>query len=123
MIDFLQVQNSVRELKNQLAAQQIDEKTLEERLLEMIEIAEDGYYWMFGHQSERWFRYDGQKWLPDDPSKILVVRSQKTGSPAADSTVEQNNALGDLSINWIWFIASIIIIFGIGWIIYLSALD
>ena len=122
MIDFLQVQNAVRELKNQLAAQQIDEKTLEERLLEMVEIAEDGHYWMFGHQSERWFRYDGQKWLPDDPNKILAIRSQQTGSPSADSTVEQNTALEDYSINWIWFTVSIIIIFGIGWIIYLSAL-
>ena len=71
MINFGNVENSVRSLKKRVAANQIDDKVFEDRLLELIDIAEDGYYWMYGHESERWFRHDGQKWVPDDPDRIL----------------------------------------------------
>lgn len=119
MIDFLEVQDSVRELKGQLAARQIDERAFEDRLLEMIDQAEDGYYWMFGHKSERWFRHDGQKWIPADPSEILAIRSNDV---RGRSNVEQINALEDLPVNWNWFIISLLLIFGIGWIVYWSTL-
>jgi hypothetical protein len=57
MIDFTAVQNSVKTLKNQLETNQIDEEAFEEHLLTLIDVAEDGHYWMYGHESERWFRH------------------------------------------------------------------
>ena len=42
MINFLQVEKSVEVLKNELAAGKLDEQTFESRLIELIDVAEDG---------------------------------------------------------------------------------
>ncbi len=120
MIDFTKVQNSVKALKDQLAANQIDEKTFEDRLLDLIDIAEDGHYWMFGHVSEQWFRHNGQTWVPDDPQKILTIRSQPSDDPAAFNPVEPTAESQDFS--WTWFMVSLVVIIIIGVIVYSSGL-
>jgi hypothetical protein len=121
MIDFTAVQDSVRALKKQLETNQIDEKTFEDHLLALIDVAEDGHYWMYGHESERWFRHDGQKWVPANPDRMVV---QRQNNPAPNSQAgKHSNDLEDISsLDWSWFIASIIIITGIGWLIYFSSL-
>ena len=48
MIKFGEVQNSVKALKEQVAADQLDDKVFEDRLLELVDVAEDGYYWILG---------------------------------------------------------------------------
>lgn len=120
MIDFAKVQKSVKELKGQLVAGQIDEKTLEDRLLELIDVAEDGYYWMFGHQSEQWFRHDGQRWIPADPNKIETSpRSQNPIDP--DDDLIQNSAMENVPVNATWFLISLAVLGVIGWIVYISS--
>jgi len=120
MIDFTAVQNSVRALKNQLETNQIDEKIFEDHLLTLIDVAEDGHYWMYGHESERWFRHDGKKWVPANPHNILA---QRQNNPAASNQIGHHHSdLEDLSLNWSWFVASLIIIIGIGWLVYFSSL-
>jgi len=114
MINFAEVEKTVRELKAQLARGDIDEKTLEKRLLDMIDMADDGYYWMFGHESERWYRHDGEKWLPDDPGEKYVSLTEiEVANPSLKGTLQ--------SIDWGWFITSLIVILVIGGIIYMSA--
>ncbi len=118
MIDFSDVKNSVQELKKQLAADQIDEKKFESRLLELIDVAEDGYYWMYGHESESWYRHDGKKWEPADPSRLLDRRSQVKSPPIQPNSATQRSDLEDFPINVGWFIISLLIIVAIGWIVY-----
>ena len=118
MIDFIGVQNSVRELKRQLAAAEIDEKTFEDRLLEMIDYAEDGYYWMYGHESENWFRYDGERWVPADPSQIKPVHAQRDGADQQDDSV----SVDQLPVNMAWFMISLFFIVAVGCVIYISGL-
>ncbi len=67
MINFAEVEKSVSQLTQQFAAGELNEKALEEKLLQLIDVAADGNYWMLGHRTGRWFRYDGQKWMPDNP--------------------------------------------------------
>jgi hypothetical protein len=117
MIDFSEVQNSVRELKRQFETDRIDEISFEERLLEMVDLAEDGYYWMYGHKSEQWFRHDGQKWVPDDPSRIISMRSQTVAAGHDDAFKPE-----ELPVNSVWFIVSLGLITVIGVIVYISAL-
>ena len=118
MIDFVQVQNSVKELKKQLAANEIDEKTFEDRLFEMIDFAEDGYYWMFGHESEMWFRHDGQQWVPDDPSIVIPVLSQADADDGHDDSVD----IEKLPVNTVWFTISLALIAAVGYIVYITNL-
>ena len=122
MIDFLEVQDSVKELKKQLTGGQIDEKSFEDHLLEMIDIAEDGYYWMYGHESEKWFRHDGKKWLPDDPAKVMTLRSEANAASAGHSATEPNTESGEHPVNAGWLVTGIAIISAIGWIVYSSSL-
>ena len=115
MIDFGYVENSVRTLKKQVATNQINEKVFEDRLLELIDVAEDGYYWMYGHESERWFRHDGQKWVPDDPDRIVAQQTP------TDADVNQNVA-EEIPVNWTWItvsLASMVVICGI---VYISSM-
>ena len=120
MINFEEVQKSVKELKGQLLAGQIDEKTFEDRLLELIDVAEDSYYWMFGHESEQWFRHDGQQWLPDNPENI------SKNSPANNPVTQANELyhhsdLDDIPVNTTWLIVSVALIGVIGGIVYISS--
>lgn len=126
MINFSEVKKSVVELKSQLTGGQIDEKTFEDRLLDLIDVASDGYYWMYGHESERWFRHDGEKWVPDDPSRLFdsqaTVESSELNDPSPGVATEPGLTPDEYSINWGWFIAGIIIIAVIGGLVYYSAL-
>ena len=129
MINFSEVEKSVRDLKQRLAAGKIDEKTLEEQLLEMIDLAEDGHYWMFGHQSENWFRHNGSKWVKADPNQRF--RKVTTPTPQAVAAIgpERSDLNGgnshqpdDKAIDLGWFIISLILLALIGGIIYYATL-
>ncbi len=123
MINFSEVEQSVRELKGQIAAGKVDQQTFEARLMAMIDVASDGYYWMFGHKSEGWYRHDGRQWIPDDPGKLQKSTPSQNAEDASSlfffaagpDVVEKWRA-----INWEWFIVSLIILGLIAWIIYSS---
>jgi len=117
MINFGEVQNSVRALKEQVATDQLDDKAFEDRLLELVDIAEDGHYWMYGHESERWFRHDGQKWVPDDPDRIVALRAQTDIHADNGQDVDK-----EIPVNSTWFIVSLAVIAVIGGIIYFSSM-
>ena len=114
MINFLQVEKSVEVLKNELAAGKLDEQTFESRLLELIDVAEDGYYWMLGHESGRWYRHDGQKWLPDHPGEMYVSLKE--------ITPEETIIAKWRSVNPLWLAISLLALVAIGAIVYYSAL-
>lgn len=119
MIDFRYVELTVRDLKTQLTRQQIDEKIFEDKLLTLIDVAEDGYYWMFGHESEQWYRHDGETWLPADPQNITTQPiSPNPGQP--QSTTPVSSAVEPL--NWVWFIISLILLAVVGSLVYNSAI-
>jgi hypothetical protein len=113
MIDFLEVEKSVEKLKRQLVKGQIDERTFERFLLDLVDVAEDGYYWMFGHESEQWYRHNGEKWIARHPGEMFVLLAD-IDSPEPEETLKtkwQSVQLG-------WFIVSLIVLAVIGGIIY-----
>jgi len=115
MIDFEHVQQTVETLKTRLDRREIDEKTFEERLLSLIDVAEDGYYWMYGHESGRWYRHDGKAWLPDDPQHI-----KKSDTP--QPTAAHSGPASDEPVQWGWFLISLVVLAVIGGIVYSSSL-
>jgi hypothetical protein len=123
MINFLEVERSVQALKAQIAAGQIDQATFEACLLKLIDIAPDGYYWMFGHETETWYRHDGQQWLAADPGELVTIIPQYK-PPARNSRtpaeVGRNPGPGLETLNWGWFVVSLIWLGLIAWIVYSS---
>ncbi len=106
MINFAEVEQTVRALKKEVAAGQMEEEAFEAHLLELIDVAQDSYYWTFGYESEQWFRHTGQKWVPDDPTHLIPA-------PPAPKT-------DNIPIQWDWLIAAIVLLTAIGWVVYLS---
>jgi hypothetical protein len=129
MINFTRVEYTVRDLKKQFASGEIDQDTFQAHLMSLVDIAPDGYYWMFGHESELWYRHNGQHWVQKDPGKLRMLEPSES-APIAASHVEpnsstlntaQSNLIADWqAIEWGWFITSIIIMGLIGWVVYTS---
>ncbi len=124
MIDFSKVEQSVRKLKRQVTAGEIDQETFEARLVAMIDFAADGYYWMFGHDSERWYRHDGKKWIPRAPGDLRKLTPSGNGDhdepllpPVGETLVSRWR-----SVNWGWFIVSLVTLSLIAWAVFISTL-
>jgi hypothetical protein len=94
----------------------------------MIDVAEDGHYWMFGHKSEKWFRHDGTKWVLEDPDKCLSLILRQNISLSELSSANHNSALfhrqqsEGVDLNWSWFLISLIILAVIGGFVYYSVM-
>lgn len=112
MINYNEVEQSVHTLKKQFIEGQIDEKTFEDHLLEMVDVGNDGHYWMFGHESGKWYRHDGEMWLLAKPTDM------EASAPHPTTDAETNWYNIDIG----WFIASLIVIGAIGAIIYSATL-
>lgn len=128
MINFDKVEQSVRKLKHQVATGEIDQKTLTTRMMEMVDIAADGYYWMFGHESETWYQHDGQQWIAKNPGNLRLLSPQDDNTPDNDVDINQSppSREQDLmsewqSINWTWFVISLIVIGLIAWVVFSSS--
>jgi hypothetical protein len=113
MINFLEVERSVKRLKRQHRRGEIDDKMLEESLMELVDKAEDGHYWMYGHETGRWYRHDGEDWVPRDPGEMFVPLVQILPRDSLKTRWQ--------SLNLGWFIAGLVILAIIAAIIFYSA--
>lgn len=104
MINFAGVEEQVQRLKQQAEFGEIDPETLESRLMDLVDVAPDGYYWMYGHQSGQWFRHDGDQWVPAIP-------------PGYHPEVKIDWSMVDLG----WFFVSLVAVAVVAGIIYSSA--
>jgi hypothetical protein len=116
MINFAEVEETVKVLNQTFAENKISEKALEERLLQLIDVAEDDYYWMFGHRSGRWFRHDGEEWVLDDPKKAFSRGSD--GAVESTSELAQNEGA---EADWESIVLGIIIIMALGMVVYANS--
>jgi len=106
MINFVNVEEKVKTLNQQFIDNEFSEKELEEQLLALIDQADDGYYWMFGHQTQHWYRHDGKRWIVDKPNAALELYI--------------DGDEGEQQIDWNEIFLGIIFIVFLGMIIYLN---
>jgi membrane peptidoglycan carboxypeptidase len=64
---FEQVEQQVKALRGRYQSGEITREALQNELRGLMILAEDGHWWMLGLESDRWYRYDGQAWVPADP--------------------------------------------------------
>ena len=117
MIDFAKVEESVKELKSQVDSGEIDQEAFESNLVDMIDYADDGYYWMFGYKTGNWYRHDGKDWIPDNPERL-----KKLSHNHDNAATSSPQSLADRwkTVSWGWFIAALIVLLLISWIIFNS---
>lgn len=117
MIDFVEVEKSVRALKQQVDTGKLDRSVFEAKLLDMIDVAGDGYYWMFGHVTEQWYRHDGRAWIQDNPGELLAPISEKK-----HGREHHPNLSPPPPVDVGWFFISLVLLAVIFGIVYASAL-
>lgn len=122
MIDFSEVEQSVAQLNRQFLKGELDKSTFRGRLVEIIDLAEDGYYWMIGYQSGLWYRHDGTQWLVDNPDRLLPLLPQQDGLPdfrfadksrpssASLNSNHQPTANQANEVDWLWLIVGIVLL-------------
>jgi len=114
MIDFIATEATVRALKKQAKSGEIDLATFEAELMKMVDAAEDGYYWMFGHVTEQWYRHDGQNWLPDSPGELLVTPNELLNHPTHHQPEPAPADWASIEMSWFLLgVVSLIVIFSI----------
>ena len=77
MIDFAAVEASVADLKKQLNQGEITQETFEQQMLTLIDVAEDGHYWMYGHKTGQWYRHTGDQWVAGNPDDIEAFEDNR----------------------------------------------
>jgi membrane peptidoglycan carboxypeptidase len=75
---YSEVEAKVAELRGQYQAGQINRQQLQEQLRGMMILDEAGRWWMLGVESDRWYRFDGKDWLPDEPPRKVAPASPVT---------------------------------------------
>jgi len=64
---FEQVEQQVKMLRERYQAGEITREELQDELRSLMILGEDGQWWMLGLESDRWYHYDGQAWVPANP--------------------------------------------------------
>ncbi len=120
MIDFLKVEQLVKTLKSQVDAGELEQHEFEAHLLGMIDVAGDGYYWMFGHKTGHWYRHNGKAWVAEDPGELLVSITAGDDNPFNGTAGSPPPDWDSIDIGW--FFVSLVLMGVIGSIVYVSAL-
>ena len=130
MIDFSKVERSVEQLKQQSYIGKIDHQDLRHHLIDLIDFAEDGYYWMVGYQTGLWYRHDGTQWLVDNPDRLFKAPPRNNHNPPLfeglspppvySSQNHSSLAIEQNSVDWIWLFVGIVVLILVIAISYIS---
>jgi penicillin-binding protein 1C len=64
---YADVERAVQVLRRRYAAGSITRDQLQTELRKLMILDEDGYWWMIGLESDRWYKYNGKDWSPATP--------------------------------------------------------
>ena len=124
MINFLEVEHTVKDLKEQIETGTIDQETLNAKLLALIDVGADGCYWMLGHKTGRWYRHDGSQWIADNPGELIVdLHHQNTphGPVDAAGNLYKSVAVTNWdSVDFNWFLIGLVAVGSIFFVVYSS---
>ncbi len=78
------VEQAVQVLRRRYAAGTITRDQLQAELRKLMILDEEGYWWMIGLESDRWYRYNGKDWVPATPAgRMSDGAAGRTPAPAA----------------------------------------
>jgi penicillin-binding protein 1C len=62
-----EVEQSVQVLRRRYSAGSLTRDQLQGELRKLMILDDEGYWWMIGLESDRWYKYNGKDWLPSVP--------------------------------------------------------
>ena len=83
-MDFVQVEQEVAKLRQDLAAGRLTEEQFKAQLREMMVEDDDGNWWMVGYETGEWYRHDGTDWVRADlPGRAVPASTPQPVAPSA----------------------------------------
>ncbi len=77
---FLQVENQVSELRQQLAAGKLSIDQVQQKLLSLAVRDDNGVWWSMGFQSGEWYRFEANQWIKVGvPPDLLSIKTSGSG--------------------------------------------
>jgi penicillin-binding protein 1C len=72
---FKNVESEVKRLRRRYFAGGLTRDQLQAELRRLMFTDDQGFYWMIGLESDRWYKYNGKDWTPADPPMVPVPPS------------------------------------------------
>ncbi|NJL94666.1 MAG: hypothetical protein HC915_13555 [Anaerolineae bacterium] len=69
---FAEVEQKVNILRDQFLQGRITREQLQDELRRLMLLDDQGRWWMLGLETNRWYRYTGREWLPEEPPRPVV---------------------------------------------------
>ncbi len=86
---YADVERSVQVLRRRYSAGSITRDQLQAELRKLMILDEDGYWWMIGLETDRWYKYNGKDWVPAIPPgrtpEVAASAAEASPAPAAES--------------------------------------
>jgi len=100
---YANVEAQVVALRDQYQSGALSREDFQTKLRELMILDDAGRWWMLGLESNRWYRYDGQEWVADEPPRPQVVAGSavrtETGLQEVPGAVQVNGAGIELDAN------------------------
>ena len=87
-MDYAQVEEKFKTLKEQFTAGKLDEAAFKTKLNELMVQDGQGHWWMIGYETGQWYMHDGTAWVRSDPpgraapAPAQPVKASVTAAPA-----------------------------------------
>ena len=83
---YVDVEKAVQVLRRRYSAGTLTRGQLQDELRKLMILDEDGYWWMIGLESDRWYKYDGKDWIPATrPGKTPEREQSNLPPPVPDA--------------------------------------
>jgi hypothetical protein len=88
-MDYSQVEEQFRQLKEQFSAGMLDETAFKARLNELMVQDGEGRWWMIGYETGQWYVHDGSAWVRSDPPGRSPAKPLEPPEPVSATTEPQ----------------------------------
>ncbi|RMG81042.1 MAG: penicillin-binding protein, partial [Chloroflexi bacterium] len=88
---YLDTEQQVHTLRQMHAVGQITREDLQERLRNLMVLDENQTYWMLGINSDQWYKFENNQWVPATPPALEALRrfeqpaQPQTGAPRTET--------------------------------------
>src|SRR5512143_3788681 len=86
MMDFEQAYAGFQQLKQQFDSGQLTEADFKTKLQDLMVQDDQGTWWMIGHETGQWYRYDGTDWIQEDPPAVTAPHQPVAQIPLEPTT-------------------------------------
>ncbi len=91
---FTEVEQSVQVLRRRYTAGTLTKSQLQDELRKLMILDDEGYWWMIGLESDRWYKYNGKDWIAANPPGRTSDGAIPPGAAQSADAVAQGATAG-----------------------------